>query len=64
MSDIQESQKTTLMNYQQASNLLGVHEVTLRRLVSKKKIPFFKISKSVRFDSTDLLAYFRQEARS
>lgn len=35
-----------LLNYEQASNLLQVHQVTLRRLVSKRKISFLKIGRS------------------
>lgn len=52
------------LTYPQAAKLLQVHEVTLRRLVSKRKIPYMKIGRSVRLNLTDLQSHFRQEVEN
>ena len=53
-----------LLNYTEAAYLLGVHAVTLRRLVSQHKIEHYKIGKSVRFTKEQLLFQHKVEARS
>ena len=64
MSNIQESQKNTLLNYDQAAVLLNMHSASLRRLVSKGKIPHYKIGKSVRFSESQLLNELRVEVKN
>ena len=52
-----------LITYKTASKLLAMHPVSLRRLVSLEKIPFFKIGGSVRFDADELLRQSRHEVK-
>lgn len=44
-----------LLNYQEAANILGIHQVTLRRWVSEKRVSCVRIAGStVRFRIDDL----------
>lgn len=55
-----------LMKYGEAAALLGVSELTLRRLVARGEVPEVRIGRAVRFDPRDLRAYvdrLRSESR-
>lgn len=41
--------KLKLFNYSEAAELLGISQNTLRQYVSRKRIPFTKIGRNVRF---------------
>ncbi len=43
-----------LLTYGEAARLLRIAEVTLRRWVSLRKIPFIKLGGAVRFDRDDI----------
>lgn len=48
-----------LLTYNEAARLLRIHPVTLRRLVSQRRIPFVKIGRSVRFVLEDLVQWIK-----
>lgn len=44
-----------LLNVQETARLLHIHETNLRRLISKRKIPFIKLEGiGVKFDEEEL----------
>jgi len=50
----------TLLNVDEAAKFLNIHPVSLRRLVSKKKIPFIKrLGIGVKFDPDKLESWVR-----
>lgn len=51
-----------LISYSEAAQILTVAEVTLRRWVSERRIPYLKIGRSVRFDIAELEAWIRKHA--
>jgi excisionase family DNA binding protein len=50
---------SNLLTYDEAAKLLRLHPVTLRRLVSQRRIPFVKIGRSVRFVLEDLIQWIK-----
>jgi excisionase family DNA binding protein len=49
------TEETCLLSYREAAELIGCSEATLRRLVSKGKLPHLKIGRSVRFTKQMLI---------
>ena len=47
----------SLLTYEQAAELLNLSPSTLRIYVMQKRIPYIKISKSVRFDRSSLNSF-------
>jgi len=54
MSEINNT-NSKLLNYKEAAAYLRIHEASLRRLVSQKKLGYYKIGHSVRFSLEQLL---------
>ena len=52
----------SLLNYQQAAELLGLSENTLRKYVSCRVIPFVKIGRSVRFNPSELSSWIESNS--
>ena len=52
--------KTT--NYHGASEITGLAERTLRNMVSKKRVPYFKLGRSVRFSVERLEKWMEERA--
>lgn len=48
-----------LLTYKEASQRLRIAEITLRKWVSHKRIPYIKIGRAVRFDSEELDRWIR-----
>lgn len=48
-----------LLDVEQAARRLGTPPRFVRRLVSERRITFYKVGKYVRFDPEDLAAYLR-----
>jgi excisionase family DNA binding protein len=48
-----------LLDTVQLAAFLGVHEMTVRRWVMKRKIPFVKVGRSVRFEKERVLERLR-----
>lgn len=53
---------TKSVNYREAAEILGLSERTLRNMVSKKKLPHYKLGKSVRFSVAKLEAWMEERA--
>ena len=50
------------MDYKGCSEMTGLAERTLRNMVSKKKIPYYKLGKSVRFSREKISAWMEERA--
>ncbi len=46
-----------LLNISQASEILGVAPVTIRLWISQKKIPYYKVGKSIKFKPSEIEAW-------
>ena len=53
---------TKAMDYKSCSEITGLAERTLRNMVSQKKIPFYKIGKSVRFSQEKISVWLEEHA--
>lgn len=51
-----------LLNFNEARELLNTSSGHLRSLVFKKKIPFIKINRLIRFDYEELLNWIRSNS--
>lgn len=49
--------KSGLIDYKEAADFIGLAEFTLRRYVSEKKIPYYKIGSRVFFKPEELEAW-------
>ena len=50
------------VDYHGASEVLGLAERTIRNMVSRKQLPYFKLGKSVRFSVERLEAWMNERA--
>jgi excisionase family DNA binding protein len=58
-------EQETLLTYEEAAELIAVSPITLRKWVTERRIPHYKIGKSVRFSAreiADFLASHHVEA--
>ena len=51
-----------LMKYEEASELLRVKKNTLRKWVSQKRVPYLKLGRSVRFESSELESWIERQS--
>jgi len=51
-----------LLSIREASVLLGVAETTLRDWVYQKRLPFYRLGRSIRLKNSDIVT-FREESR-
>lgn len=51
-----------LIDYKALHEITGLHEVTLRRKVSRHEIPFIKLGRSVRFDVERIEKWFKEHS--
>lgn len=49
--------RSSLIDIEQAATRLGVSPRFVRRLVSERRVAFFKVGKFIRFDPTELDAW-------
>ena len=51
-----------LLTVPEVAELLNLAEITLRKMVCAKKIPYYKFGSSVRFSYSQILAFMEQNA--
>lgn len=51
------AQKLKLLSIDEVADILGISSVTVRRLKDGRKIPFYKIGGSIKFQMTDIQEY-------
>lgn len=50
------------MDYKETAKVTGLAERTLRNMVSKKQIPYYKLGRSVRFSPEKISEWMEQRA--
>jgi excisionase family DNA binding protein len=58
--EIEPTGSVELLSIAQASKILGVSTSTMRRLQKARRVPFYNVGRSVRFDRRDLVAYLKK----
>lgn len=52
-----------LLSLREVAALLGVAPVTIYRLVQKRSVPFYRLTRSLRFSRSDVLRWMAQRRR-
>ncbi len=50
-----------LLTPDELAGLFKISKSSVRRLIDKRQIPFFKVGGSLRFDMNDILSYLQQK---
>ena len=49
-----------LLKLEDVVAFLNVSEISVRRLISKRKLPYYKVGRSLRFEKQDVLNFLKQ----
>ena len=52
--------KNKLLTPDQLADFLNISKTTIYRLIDSRKIPFYKIGGSIRFDKKDIMNYLQE----
>lgn len=63
LTGIENTSNTNLLNINQIANRLGIKQSTVRFLVFKKRIPFTKVGKAVRFSEERINEWLKKNEK-